>query len=121
MLGIIEAHVRRQQRIVPPAEAADDAAETRTLRRFREAGVDLFELMLHRLDELGTVRTRASLSAMRACIGMCSQMSKPETFDLIGLNSPRMSAGAFGFRSYMSMWLAPREKRRAMLTEIGRD
>src|SRR6476646_8376536 len=31
----------------------------------------------------------------------------PGTFVLMGLNSPRTSAGAFGLRSYISMWLGP--------------
>ena len=34
-------------------------------------------------------------------------MSMPGTLVLIGLNSPRYSTGASGFRSYMSMWLGP--------------
>ncbi len=31
----------------------------------------------------------------------------PGTLVAIGLNSPRNSAGAFGLRSYMSIWLGP--------------
>src|SRR6185312_3841732 len=31
----------------------------------------------------------------------------PGTLVLIGLNSPRISAGSFGLRSYISMWLGP--------------
>jgi hypothetical protein len=52
-------------------------------------------------------RTTDSLSNIFACIGMCSQMSMPGTFVLIGLNSPRNSFGASGFRSYMSMCDGP--------------
>ena len=42
-----------------------------------------------------------------ACSGRCSLISMPGTFVVIGLNSPRNSAGASGLRSYMSMWLGP--------------
>ena len=52
-------------------------------------------------------RTTDSLSIIFACIGKCSQMSMPGTFVLIGLNSPRNSAGASGLRSYMSMCDGP--------------
>ena len=48
------------------------------------------------------LRTTASLSAILAWSGISSQMSKPGTLVLIGLNSPRYSAGAPGLRSYMS-------------------
>ena len=65
-----------------------------------------------------TVRTRASLSAIRACNGMCSQMSNPGTLVLIGLNSPRNSDGAAGLRSYMSMCEGP-PARQIMITERG--
>ncbi len=53
------------------------------------------------------LRMMASLSAIFACNGISSQMSMPGTFVLIGLNSPRYSTGALGFRSYRSMWLGP--------------
>src|SRR5262245_37279260 len=42
-----------------------------------------------------------------ACFGSCSLIWMPATLVAIGLNSPRISAGAPGFRSYMSMWLGP--------------
>jgi hypothetical protein len=44
---------------------------------------------------------------MRAWCGRCSPIWMPGTFVLIGLNSPRNSAGALGFKSYMSIWLGP--------------
>ena len=52
-------------------------------------------------------RTIASLSMIRDCSGRCSPTSIPGTFVAIGRNSPRNSAGASGFRSYMSRWLGP--------------
>ena len=45
------------------------------------------------------LRTRASLSAIVACSGISSQMSKPGTLVWIGRNSPRYSTGASGFMS----------------------
>jgi hypothetical protein len=51
--------------------------------------------------------TTASLSAIFACKGISSQMSKPGTLVRMGLNSPRISTGASGFMSYMSTWLGP--------------
>src|SRR5579883_840413 len=52
-------------------------------------------------------RTTLSLSKIFACRGRCSLICTPGTLVLIGLNSPRTSTGAFGLRSYMSMWLGP--------------
>src|SRR4029434_6919801 len=46
-----------------------------------------------------------NLSASFACSGNISQMSMPETLVLMGRNSPRISEGASGFISYMSIWL----------------
>ena len=43
----------------------------------------------------------------------------PGTFVWIGRNSPRISAGAFGFISYMSMWLGP-PMSSTMMTDFGR-
>ena len=48
----LEADVRRDEAVSPALEPADDRAERRPLRGFGEAGVDLLELVLHRLDEL---------------------------------------------------------------------
>ena len=52
-------------------------------------------------------RMMANLSIIFAMRGKCSQMSMPGTFVLIGLNSPRMSTGASGFKSHMSWWGGP--------------
>jgi hypothetical protein len=52
-------------------------------------------------------RTIDSLSAICVCIGISSEISMPETFVLIGRNSPRYSVGAAGLRSYVSMWVGP--------------
>src|SRR6516162_8383032 len=42
----------------------------------------------------------ANLSMILACWGRCSLMRIPGTLVSIGLNSPRTSEGASGFRSY---------------------
>src|ERR1700678_4233701 len=39
--------------------------------------------------------------------GKISEISIPETLVLIGLNGPRMEAGASGFMSQVSNWLGP--------------
>src|SRR5438105_1410439 len=58
-----------------------------------------------------TERTIAYLSARFARFGSSSEISIPGTLVLIGLNSPRTSAGASGFMSQRSMWLgAPQLK-----------
>ena len=49
-----------------------------------------------------TERSGTSLSMIVASRGMCSQIWMPGTFVSIGWNSPRISAGASIFRSYMS-------------------
>ena len=54
-----------------------------------------------------TVRTIANLSIIDACNGRCSHIRYPGTFVGISLNSPRISAGAVGFMSYVSSWLGP--------------
>src|SRR5262249_26980040 len=46
-------------------------------------------------------------SSACAIIGMCSEICVPGILVGIGLKSPRMLAGAFGFGSQMSMWLGP--------------
>ena len=43
-----------------------------------------------------------NLSIILASRGMCSQISMPGTLVAIGRNEPRISAGAFILRSYMS-------------------
>src|SRR4051812_22642395 len=42
-------------------------------------------------------------------------MAMPGTFVVIGLNSPRYSAEAPGFRSNVSMWLGPPHSQRTMI------
>ncbi len=49
----------------------------------------------------------ANLSIIVAIRGKCSQIWMPGTFVSIGLNSPRNSVGASGFRSHMSMCGGP--------------
>ncbi len=53
------------------------------------------------------VRMKTNLSAICAMRGKCSQMRMPGTLVSMGLNSPRMSTGASGLRSHMSMWGGP--------------
>src|SRR5262245_14902176 len=65
------------------------------------------------------LRMIASLSAICAWRGSSSQICMPGVFVAIGLNSPRISAGASGFMSYMSMWLGP-PLRRTMMTDLAR-
>src|ERR1044072_2266803 len=60
-----------------------------------------------------------NLSASFAWSGSISEISMPETFVLMGLNSPRISEGASGFMSYMSMWLGP-PPRQIMMTDLSR-
>ena len=52
-------------------------------------------------------RINVNLSAIFACIGSNSQMSIPGTFVLMGVNGPRTSRTAFGFRSYVSRCEGP--------------
>ena len=52
-------------------------------------------------------RMTARRSITRAVCGMCSQTRSPGTLVAIEPNSPRTSAGAFGFMSTVSMWLGP--------------
>src|SRR5437870_12341234 len=63
-------------------------------------GMDICEL-------LPLQATIANLSAIVACNGNSSQMSMPGMLVRIGRNSPRISTGAFGFMSYVSIWLGP--------------
>ena len=53
------------------------------------------------------LRTRVYLSARAARRGRCSQILSPGRRVAIGLNSPRISAGASGFMSNISRWLGP--------------
>jgi hypothetical protein len=48
------------------------------------------------------LRTMTSLSIIAANFGSNSQTWMPATFVLIGLNSPRTSRGASGFKSHRS-------------------
>src|SRR5207237_6576436 len=54
-----------------------------------------------------TERRIVYLSAIFARFGISSQTSRPGTLVLIGLNSPRYSAGASGFMSNMSVCGGP--------------
>ncbi len=45
--------------------------------------------------------------ASLANLGKCSQYWSPGTLVAIGLNSPRIASGAFGFMSQVSSWLGP--------------
>ena len=59
-----------------------------------------------------------ALSSACAIIGMCSLMCVPGILVLIGLNSPRMFAGASGLGSQISMWLGP-PCRKIMITVLA--
>src|SRR5258708_6635325 len=63
-------------------------------------------------------RMRVALSRAFAIIGMVSLMCVPVILVLIGLNSPRMLAGASGLGSQMSMWLGP-PWRKTMMTDFA--
>jgi hypothetical protein len=52
-------------------------------------------------------RTSAHFPITPATFGRCSQTRTPAAFVSIGLNSPRYSSGASGFRSHMSMVAGP--------------
>ena len=52
-------------------------------------------------------RTRENLSAISACFGSSSEISKASVFVRIGLKGPRISAAASGFMSQRSSWLGP--------------
>src|SRR5262249_37245328 len=68
------------------------------------------------LKEWVKVRIRQVLCTHLAVRGRCSQICRPGSEVAIGLNSPRISAGACGFMSNMSMWLGP-PSRLNMMTE----
>ena len=53
------------------------------------------------------LRMKANLSALRAILGINSQIWKPGMAVEIGMNSPRMSTGASGFRSIISICGGP--------------
>ena len=57
-----------------------------------------------------TERMMAYLSAFLASLGINSQISIPGTFVAMGLNSPRISEGAFGFKSNMSRCEGPPDR-----------
>ena len=54
-------------------------------------------------------RTSAQRSITFASPGMCSQIDTPGAAVAIGRNSPRISSGASGFRSHMSIVAGPPE------------
>ena len=66
------------------------------------------------------LRMIAILSITRACRGNSSQSSMPGTLVAIGLNSPRNSLGASGFRSYVSMCDGP-PPRKTWITAVSLD
>lgn len=59
-------------------------------------------------------RNRHSLSIWAASMGKCSQTWMPGVLVAMGLNSPRISAGASGFMSHRSMWLGPPNRKMKM-------
>src|SRR4051812_40810356 len=65
-------------------------------------------------------RTIASLSITPAKSGMYWQISMPGTFVAIGVNSPRISAGASGFISKLSMCDGP-PRIQIMMTDLFRQ
>ena len=54
-----------------------------------------------------TERTTVMQSMTWAIRGSSSHTVRPGTLEAIGLNSPRSSAGAFGFMSNVSCWGTP--------------
>jgi hypothetical protein len=62
----------------------------------------------------------ASLWVMLATSGRCSQISMPETAVGMGRNSPRISGGASGFMSKLSMCEGP-PRIQIMMTDLARD
>ncbi len=62
-------------------------------------------------------RMTANLSIIFASRGNTSQMSMPGTAVLIGLNSPRTSAGASGLRSHRS-WCGGPPPRKTLMTAL---
>ena len=66
------------------------------------------------LAEQSTLRMIDSLSMIRACSGRCSQTRMPGTRVAIDRYGPRISAGASGLGSHMSIWLGPPESQNRM-------
>ena len=65
-------------------------------------------VMLRRLGWVGTSRiASARWFICLARFGRCSEIRTPGARVSTGLNSPRDSAGASGFKSHMSRWLGP--------------
>jgi hypothetical protein len=62
-------------------------------------------------DQCPSDRTSAQCRLRAARPGRCSQISMPELAVEIGLNSPRISAGARGFRSKLSCCARPPERK----------
>src|SRR6266550_799067 len=63
-------------------------------------------------------RMSMALSICCASIGIVSLNWMPETFVLMGLNSPRTFDGASGFGSQISIWLGP-PCRKTMITDFA--
>ena len=53
--------------------------------------------------------------------GRCSEICTPGTLVEMGRNSPRISAGASGLRSYRSIWLGPPPMTTWITAVSGRD
>jgi hypothetical protein len=70
------------------------------------------------LAEQSTERITLSLSAIEACSGRCSVKKVPGTFVATVAKGLRISCGASGFGSHMSMWLGPPESQN-MMTDLG--
>ena len=61
-----------------------------------------------------TLRMIDSLSAMEACSGRCSVNCTPGSFVWIVPKGLRISCGASGFGSHISIWLGPPESQNKM-------
>ena len=101
-----QADERRHRRVDRPLHPGDDRAEARPAAddpqvALRPAGVALVEVVPARPRRRPSGST-AALSIRPASRGKTSQISTPGTLVAIGLNSPRISAGASGLRSNVS-------------------
>ena len=105
--AVHQADVRRDPRIHLPLQLADPRAIGRPaawrwllllalVTGHALVGIVLAVAIGQRANEREPVRHRASF-------GNSSQISRPGTLVLIGLYSPRISTGASGFKSHISM------------------
>ena len=65
------------------------------------------------------VRTTQNLSEIAASRGRCSPISRPGVREAMGRNGPRIFSGASGFRSKVSSWLGPPNRKRK-ITDLAR-